>query len=97
MSARERILIAPTSVPRLARHIKMRHDAQRDRWILLGPERVFTLDAVAVAVLQLCGGERSVENIATELAHIYAASEQQILADVSAMLQDLADKGVITA
>ena len=34
----------------------MRHDAARDRWTILAPERVFTPDAIAVAVLQLCDG-----------------------------------------
>ena len=46
---------------RLPRHIKLRHDAARDRWIILAPERVFEPDAIAVAVLELCDGVRTVE------------------------------------
>jgi hypothetical protein len=38
-----------------------------------------------------------VETIAGELAQILQRAKAQILADISAMLQDLADKGVVTA
>lgn len=93
----QRTIIDAQSLPRLPRHIKMRHDATRDRWLILAPERVFTPDAVAVAVLKLCDGSRSVEAIAAELAQAYNAPGERILADVAAMLQDLADKGVVTA
>ena len=58
---------------------------------------MFTPDAIAVAVLQLCDGSRSVEAIAAELAQTYNAPKERILADIIAMLQDLADKGVVTA
>ena len=92
-----RTIIAPSSQPALPRHIKLRHDPARDRWTILAPERVFTPDAIAVAVLRLCDGSRSVETIAGELAHTYNASRDRILADISALLQDLADKGVVTA
>jgi pyrroloquinoline quinone biosynthesis protein D len=92
-----RTIIGPDSVPLLPRHIKMRHDAARDRWLILAPERVFTPDVIAVAVLQLCDGSRSVEVIAGELAQTYSAPKERILADVVAMLQDLADKGVVAA
>ena len=85
------------SKPALPRHIKMRHDTARDRWLILAPERVFTPDAIAVAVLQLCDGSRSVETIAGELAQTYNAPKERILADIVPMLQDLADKGVVTA
>jgi pyrroloquinoline quinone biosynthesis protein D len=93
----KRIIIGAASRPALPRHIKMRHDAARDRWIILAPERVFTPDPIAVAVLQLCDGARSLEAIATELAETYNAPQDQILADITALLQELADKGVVTA
>ena len=93
----KRTIIGPTSRPALPRHIKLRHDAARDRWTILAPERVFTPDAIAVAVLRLCDGSRSVETIAGELAQTYNAPKERILADITALLQDLADKGVVTA
>ena len=90
-------IIGPASQPALPRQIKMRHDAARDRWTILAPERVFTPDAIAVAVLQLCDGVRSVEVIAAELAKTYNAPKERILADITALLQELADKGVVSA
>ncbi len=92
-----RTIIASSSRPRLAPHIKLRHDKAREAWTILAPERVFTPDAVAVAVLQLCDGARDVATVASELADKYEAEPSQILADVVPMLQDLADKGVIEA
>jgi pyrroloquinoline quinone biosynthesis protein D len=75
----------------------MRHDTARDQWVILAPERIFTPDDIAIAVLKLCDGLRSVTTIAAELAQVYGASDEQILDDVASMLQDLADKGVIKA
>ena len=93
----KRTIIGPESLPRLPRHVKMRHDAARDRWLILAPERVFTPDPIAVAVLLLCDGNRNVEAIAGELAQTYSAPRERILADIVAMLQGLADKGVVGA
>jgi len=93
----ERTLIVPLSAPILARHVKMRHDSVRERWLILAPERVLTPDAVAIAVLRLCDGTRSVEAIARELEQTYNASKERILGDILPMLQDLADRGVVTA
>ena len=93
----ERIVIGAGSVPALPRHIKLRHDAARDRWLILAPERVLTPDPIALDVLQLCDGQRNVDAIAEALAGRYAAAKEHILRDVTSMLQDLADKGVISA
>jgi pyrroloquinoline quinone biosynthesis protein D len=92
-----RVMIGASSKPALPRHIKLRHDVVRERWTVLAPERVFSPDPIAVAVLQLCNGQRTVDDIAGELARTYNAPKEQILADIVAMLQDLADKGVVTA
>ena len=92
---RARSMVSPASQPRLPRHVKMRHDGARDVWTILAPERVYTPNAIAVAVLQLCDGARNVESIAGELARTYDADQREILEDVVPMLQDLSDKGVI--
>ena len=92
-----RSIVTEASRPALPRHIKMRHDAGRGRWILLAPERVFEPDDTAVAVLRLCDGTRSVGDIAALLSEEYQAPVDVITRDVVAMLQDLADKGVVKA
>ena len=83
------------SRPALPRHIKLRQDLGRGRWVILAPERVFNPGDTAVAVLQLCDGKQTVEAIAARLAAEYAAPITEIKSDIIAMLQDLTDKGVL--
>jgi pyrroloquinoline quinone biosynthesis protein D len=92
-----RVLIEAASKPLLPRHIKLRHDTVRDRWTILAPERVFSPDPIALAVLQLCDGRRTVDDIAQELTRNYGAPKAQIMSDIVEMLQDLVDKGVVQA
>lgn len=92
-----RTMITGESRPSLPRHIKLRHDEGRGRWIILAPERVFDPDETAVAVLKLCDGQRSVSEITETLSKEYQAPIEEITNDVVAMLQDLADKGVVKA
>jgi pyrroloquinoline quinone biosynthesis protein D len=93
---RQRAVVSPASRPFLPRGIKLRHDAARDRWVIQAPERVFSPDAIAVAILKLCDGARTVAEVAEALAASYNAPKEQILADIVPMLQDLADKGVVS-
>ncbi len=90
-----RLIVDADTTPVLPRHIKLRHDAGRGVWVLLAPERVFTPDPIAVEVLKLCDGNRTVTEIAAHLATGFQAPEETIRADVISMLQDLADKGVV--
>lgn len=94
---RERLLIESQSSPALQRFVKLRHDKGRDRWILLAPERILTPDAIAVEVLNLCDGERTIATISSKLAETYQAPVDVIEKDVITMLQDLADKGYLTS
>lgn len=94
---RQRVIIDDSSKLAMPRHVKMRHDAGRGRWIILAPERLFDPDEIAVEVLKLCDGERSVGDIVTVMAKEYNAPEDQIRVDIIAMLQDLSDKGVLVA
>ena len=92
---RTRAIASLASAPALPKHIKMRHDAGRGRWILLAPERVFEPDDTAVEILKLCDGERTVHDIALQLAKDYNAPITEIQGDIVQMVQDLADKGVL--
>jgi pyrroloquinoline quinone biosynthesis protein D len=94
---KQRAIIAGGSKPAFPRHVKLWRDQARGRWVILAPERVFKLDDIAVAVLQLCDGTRTVEQIALELSVSYNAPRERILADITPMLQELADKGVVSA
>ena len=86
---------SPGDVPRLPRGVRMRFDAVRDAHILLAPERTFDLDEIALAVLQLVDGTRSISDIAAMLAERYAADKAEIQADVLGMLDELSAKRVV--
>lgn len=90
-----RLIVTEATRIVIPRHIKLRHDAGRGVWVILAPERVFSPDPIAVEVLKLCDGDTNVADIATRLASDYKAPRDVILTDILAMLQDLADKGVV--
>jgi pyrroloquinoline quinone biosynthesis protein D len=85
------------SIPRLARGMKLREDRARGQWVVLGPERMFVPDEIALEVLRLVDGARSVDAMVDDLAARFAAPREEILADVVALLDDLAAKGVVRA
>ncbi len=85
-----------TSVPAFARGVRLRHDAARDVWIVLGPERMFSPDETALEVLKLVDGARNLGVIIDDLAARFAAPRAEIAEDVAAMLKELAEKGAVT-
>jgi len=91
-----RMSVDEASKPVLPRHAKMKFDETRQRWVILAPERVLAPDDIAVEILQLCDGARSVADIIDLLVAKYTAPRDAIGADVITMLQDLADKGFLT-
>ena len=82
-------------VPAFNRGFRLRHDAVRDAWVILAPERLFLLDEPAVEVLRLVDGARSVPEIVDALAAKFNAPRETIAADTEAMLRDLVIKGAI--
>lgn len=91
-----RITVSEASKPILPRHARLKFDETRQVWVILAPERVLAPDEIAVEILQLCDGQRSVADIVDLLATKYNAPRDDIGTDVIAMLQDLADKGFLT-
>ena len=97
MTGRSRnIRVSEASRPVLPRHARLKFDETRQVWVILAPERVLAPDEIAVEVLKLCDGVRSVAEMVDELAAKYTADRADISTDVVAMLQDLADKGFLT-
>src|SRR5215468_5588255 len=96
MAGPRHISVSEASRPVLPRHARLKYDETRKVWVILAPERVLAPDEIAVEVLQLCDGVRSVGDMVDQLAAKYAAEREAILTDVIAMLQDLADKGFLT-
>ena len=96
MATPRHITVSEASRVVLPRHTKLKFDQTRNVWVILAPERVLAPDEIAVEVLQLCDGVRTVAGMIDQLAEKYAAPRETIEADVIAMLQDLADKGFLT-
>ena len=92
---RQRAIVSAASQPFLPRGVKLQRDTARDKWILNAPERVLSPDPIAVEVLRLCDGRRTVADLAEALALRYDAPKDRIMEDVTSMLQDLADKGLV--
>jgi pyrroloquinoline quinone biosynthesis protein D len=92
----DRVAVSPESVLRLAPHTVFRFDQTRQRWIMMAPERLMLPDEQAVEILKLVDGKTGVAAIVDTLAARYTAAPRELIAkDVTAMLQDLADKGVL--
>ena len=92
---RKRLILDRATRPILPRYVRLHHDAGRGRWVLLAPERIVEPNEIALDVLQLCDGARDMSAIAEELATAYDAAPAEILADITELLQDLADRGYI--
>lgn len=81
--------------PSLAPHVRMRPDRITGQTMLLGPETALALNEVAVAVLELSDGERTIEEIARELAKEYEAPPEEMLKDIDELLTRLSLRGYI--
>ncbi|MSO70884.1 MAG: pyrroloquinoline quinone biosynthesis peptide chaperone PqqD [Alphaproteobacteria bacterium] len=93
----EPIKVGATSRIVLPRHVKLKHDTVRDRWILLAPERVLNPDETSLEIVRMLDGVCSVGDIVGTLAVKYNAPSEVILVDVIGMLQDLCDKGFLVS
>ena len=82
-------------VPQFARGYRLREDKARGRWVILAPERVFEPDEIAVEVLLLVDGVRTLDAIVDALAVKFAAPREAIEADVTVMLADLRERQVL--
>ena len=81
--------------PRLPRGVRLVHNEAHGGWVLLAPERLFKADAIAAEILKRCTGDATVGSVVDDLASTYSAPRERILADVSALLQGLADKKLL--
>jgi pyrroloquinoline quinone biosynthesis protein D len=87
--------IALDACPRLPRGVRLVHNEAQGGWVLLAPERVFKADVIAVEILKRCTGEATFGVIVDDLAKTYSAPRERILADVTTLLRELADKRLL--
>jgi pyrroloquinoline quinone biosynthesis protein D len=80
--------------PRLATGVRLRWDGVRKQHVLLFPEGAANLNATAADVLTLCDGEKTLDDIATELSERYGGAD--VRADVESLLSSMAARGLVT-
>jgi pyrroloquinoline quinone biosynthesis protein D len=79
--------------PRLVTGARLRFDDVREEHVLLIPEGVVRLNPTAAAVLELCDGERSPDEIAGALSARYADAD--VRGDVHELLDAMAQRGLV--
>jgi pyrroloquinoline quinone biosynthesis protein D len=90
-------MIGRDSRPRLAPGVRLRVDRVRGGSMLLCPERGVALDRTASAIVQLCSGERDVDEIVALLRREYEAPQEAIERDVLGLLGALESRRLIVA
>jgi len=82
-------------IPKFPKHVRFKYNEPRKEWVILAPERLVKLDEIAVEILKLVDGRKTVRIISNELSKKFKAPADVILSDVKGMLQQLSDKGFI--
>lgn len=79
--------------PRLATGARLQYDDVREEHLLLVPEGVVRLNATAAEVLELCDGERSLDDIVGALSTRYDGAD--LSDDVRGLVRAMAEKGLV--
>ena len=87
-------LLGPDTVPRLWRLARLDYDPVRQRPVLLYPEGAVLLNDTGAAILELCNGTRTVDQIVTILSERYGAD---VSTDVTEYLSQMADRELVRA
>ena len=79
--------------PRLVTGARLRYDDVREEHVLLIPEGVVRLNPTAAEVLELCDGERSLEEIVGALSARYDGAD--VRDDVVELVDGMAQRGLV--
>jgi len=79
--------------PRLVTGARLRYDEVREEHVLLIPEGVVRLNPTGAAVLELCDGERSLDDIVGALSARYDGAD--VRADVLELVDAMAQRGLV--
>jgi pyrroloquinoline quinone biosynthesis protein D len=79
--------------PRLVDGARLQYDDVREEHLLLIPEGAVRLNETAAHVLELCDGERSLEEIAAALSQRYAGAD--VAGDVCDLLGGMGERGLV--
>ena len=79
--------------PRLVTGARLRYDEVREEHLMLIPEGAVRLNATAAEVLELCDGERSIDDIVEALSARYERSD--LGDDVRGLIDAMTQKGLV--
>jgi pyrroloquinoline quinone biosynthesis protein D len=79
--------------PRLVTGARLRYDEVREEHVLLVPEGVVRLNPTAAEVLELCDGERSLEDIVGALSARYDGAD--VRDDVHELVDAMTQRGLV--
>ena len=79
--------------PRLVTGARLQYDDVRGEHVLLVPEGVVRLNPTAAEVLELCDGERSLDDIVGALSARYEGAD--LRADVHELIDAMAQRGLL--
>ena len=79
--------------PRLADGARLQYDDVREEHLLLVPEGAVRLNETAAAVLALCDGRRSLEDISAALSARYSGAD--VSDDVRELVGGLCERGLV--
>jgi pyrroloquinoline quinone biosynthesis protein D len=79
--------------PRLATGVRLHRDKVREQDVLLFPEGALVLNETALEVLELCDGERTLDDIAQVLSERYEGAD--VKDDVSELLDGIGERGLV--
>jgi pyrroloquinoline quinone biosynthesis protein D len=79
--------------PRLATGARLRYDEVREEHMLLVPEGAVRLNPTAAEVLELCDGERSLEDIVRTLSMRYEGFD--LRHDVEELIDGMTQRGLV--
>jgi pyrroloquinoline quinone biosynthesis protein D len=86
--------LGPETMPRLWRLARLEFDPVRQRHVLLYPEGAVLLNDTGAAILELCNGSRTVDEIVGILSERYQAD---VSADVTEYLSRMAERELVRA
>jgi pyrroloquinoline quinone biosynthesis protein D len=79
--------------PRLVTGARLRYDEVREEHVLLVPEGVVRLNPTAAEVLELCDGQRSLDEIVAALTARYEGSD--LRDDVQRLVDGMTQRGLV--
>ncbi len=79
--------------PTLASGVRLHRDQVRERDVLLFPEGALVLNDTAAAVIALCDGRRTIDEIAAALSEQYGGAD--VRDDVAELVAGIAEQGLM--